>query len=97
LSKIRVEISELREKDGDKSVNDLGEFLEGKTNAKMEVTSGQIILNLEKNVKIPSKSHVRVLLKRFLHQSDLKEQFRVIAGKENVFIIKERKTAREEE
>jgi hypothetical protein len=97
MSKIVVEISELKGNDGDEAVNDLKKFLEDKMGAKVEVTSGEIILQSEEKTKIPEKSHIRVLLKKFLHQAELKDVFRVIAGKENVFVIKVKKAAIEEE
>lgn len=97
MSKIAVEISELRSNEGDEAVNDLKGFLEGKVGVKVEVTSGEIILQPEEKKKIPAKSHIRVLLKKFLHQAKLKDIFRVIAGKENSFVIKLKKTAAEEE
>jgi len=87
---IRINISELRGID-DESVKDLAELLEGRTDAKVDVTSGEIILNYGEGKKVPSKAYLRVLLRKFLHQAELKEDFRVISGKENVFIIKERK------
>ena len=97
MSKIAVEISELRGNEGDEAVNDLRGFLEEKIGTKVEVTSGEIILQSEEKAKIPAKSHIRVLLKKFLHQTELKDVFRVIAGKENAFIIKLKKAALEEE
>jgi len=90
MSTISVNISELRNIDNE-SVNDLAEFLEGRTDAKVDVTSGEIILNYEEGKKVPSKAHLRVLLRKFLHRAELKEELRIISGKENVFIIKERK------
>ena len=90
MSTISVNISELRGIDNE-SVNDLAEFLEGRTDAKVDVTSGEIILNYEEGKKVPSKAYLRVLLRKFLHRAELKEELRVISGKENVFIIKERK------
>jgi len=97
MSKIAIEISELKGNEGDEAVNDLKEFLEGKIALKVEVTSGEIILEFEEKTKIPAKSHIRVLLKKFLHQAELKDVFRVIAGRENAFVIKLRKAATEEE
>jgi hypothetical protein len=38
-----------------------------------------------------------VLLKKYLHKAELKEDFRVIAGPENTLIVKERKLAGEAE
>jgi len=90
MSTIVIKISELRGKD-EENVKDLAEFLEGKVDAKVEVTSDEIALDFEEGKKAPSRSHLRVLLRKFLHKLELKEDFRVISGKENVFIIKERK------
>jgi len=94
MPKITINISELRGID-DESVKDLAEFLKGRTDAKVDVTSGEIILNYEEGKKIPSKAYLRMLLRKFLHQAELKEDFRVILGKENIFIIKERKYVEE--
>jgi len=87
---ITINISELRGIN-DESVKDLAELLKGKTDAKVDVTSGEIILNYEEGKKAHSKAYLRVLLRKFLHRAELKEELRVISGKENVFIIKERK------
>jgi len=95
MSTIVIKISELRDID-DENVKDLAEFLEGKADAKVDITSDEITLNFEEGKKIPSRAHLRVLLRKFLHRTELKEEFRVISGKENVFVIKERKKAEEE-
>ena len=87
---IVIKISELRGKD-EENVKDLVELLEGRADATVDVTSDEIALKYEEGKKAPSKSHLRVLLRKFLHKAELKEEFRVISGKENVFIIKERK------
>jgi len=96
MSTIVIKISELRGVD-DENVKDLAEFLEKKAEAKANVTSDEITLNFEKEKKTPSRAHIRVLLRKFLHRAELKEEFRVISGRENVFVIKERKRVEEEE
>ncbi len=90
MSTIVIKISELRGKD-EENVEDLAEFLEGGADATVGVTSDAITLNFEEGKKAPSKSYLRVLLRKFLHKAELKEDFRIISGQENVFIIKERK------
>jgi len=85
-----IKISELRGKN-DESVNDLAKILESKVGGKINVAGGEITLNYEDKGKMPSKAYVRVLLRKFLHKAELKEDFRVISEKENVFILKERK------
>jgi len=90
MSTFMIKISELRGKN-DENINDLAEFLEGKVEAKIDVARSEIILNYENGGEAPPKTYLRVLLRKFLHKAELKEEFRVISGKENVFIIKERK------
>lgn len=90
MSTVAIKISELRGENGE-NVNDLAEFLEGKVNAKINVAGGEITLNYEDKGEVLSKNYLRVLLRKFLHKAELKEDFRVISGKGNVFIIKKRK------
>jgi len=90
VSTVAIKISELRGENGE-NVNDLAEFLEGKVNAKINVAGGEITLNYEDKGEVLSKNYLRVLLRKFLHKAELKEDFRVISGKGNVFIIKKRK------
>jgi len=91
-----IEISELRDED-DEAVKNLVKFLEDRTNGEVKATGSQIILSHTEEAEAPSRSHIRVLLRKFLHKEELKDLFRVIAGKENVFVIKERKQGRAEE
>lgn len=88
MSTIVIRISELRGKNEEK-VKDLADFLKDKAGAKVDVTSDDITLKYEEGKKAASKAYLRVLLRKFLHKTELKEEFRVISGKENVFIIKE--------
>lgn len=96
MSKIGIDISELRRGDGDEVVEDLAEFLKDKMKAKIDVTSDEIILDYEETKEIPSKAYLRVILRKFLHKKELKEWFRVIAGREKTFIIKEKRGVTEE-
>ena len=95
MSTVTIKTSELRGKNAEK-IKDLAEFLKSKVDAKIDVAGNEIILNYEEVKERPPKTYIRVLLRKFLHKTELKEQFRVISGKENVFIIKERKWAVEE-
>lgn len=96
MPKIGIDISELREGDGDEAVEDLAEFLRDRVEAKIDVTSDEIVLDYEETKEAPSKAQLRVLLRKFLHKEELKEWFRVIAGREKAFIIKEKRGATEE-
>ena len=91
MSTVTIQTSELRGKNAEK-IEDLAEFLKDKVDAKIDVASSEITINYEEEKERPPKTYVRVLLRKFLHKAELKEQFRVISGKENVFIIKERKS-----
>jgi len=93
MSEMRVDISELKS-EGSDLIRELAEFLKEKTKAEVETATNEIIVKGEgKNV---SRSYLRVLLRKFLHKQELKEYFRVIGGKENILIVKERKISEEE-
>ncbi|MDH5448538.1 MAG: 60S ribosomal protein L22 [Candidatus Bathyarchaeota archaeon] len=95
MSKIPIEISELRKSaDGD-TVKELADFLEEKLEGvEVDMTGSEIILSYEEE-KPFSRSYLRTLLRKFLHKAELKD-FRVIAGRENAFVIKEKKLVIEE-
>lgn len=90
LLKTTIQISELKSKKGD-TVKHLTDFLRDRSKAKVDATEGNIVLNYEEGKETISKAFLRTLLRRFLYAEKLKEQFRVISGGENVFIIKERR------
>ena len=89
MSKVVIEISELRNK-YNKKVKKLAIFLEGKLRVKTDIAGDEIAINYGE--KLPSKDYLRVLLRKFLHKEKLKEQFRVISGKDHAFIVKEKRT-----
>ncbi|NWF86484.1 60S ribosomal protein L22 [Candidatus Bathyarchaeota archaeon] len=89
----QINISELKS-EGSDVIKELTEFLKERTKADVETTADAIIVKGEgKNV---SRKYLRILLKRFLHKSELKDYFRVIGEKENVLMVKEKKIAEEE-
>jgi len=93
MLEMRVDISELKS-EGSDVIKELAEFLEEKTKAEVERATDEIVVKDEgKNV---SRLYLRVLLRKFLHKQELKEYFRVIGGKENTLVIKERKISEEE-
>lgn len=92
MPEIRVDISELKG-EGSNLIQELAEFLKEKTKAEVETAANEIIVKSEeKNVP---RSYLRVLLRKYLHKQKLREYFRVIGGKENTLIIKERKISEE--
>ena len=95
MSKTPIEISELRKSAGGDTVKELANFLEERLKGiEVDMTGSQIILSYEQE-KLFSRSHLRTLLRKFLHKMEL-EDFRVIAGRENAFVIKEKKLRAEE-
>ena len=93
MSEIRIDISELKS-EGSDLIKELAEFIKQKTGSEVETAMDEIIVkNEEKNVK---RKYLRVLLKKFLHKNELKDYFRVIGGKEETLIVKERKISEEE-
>lgn len=96
MSSITVDISELRSFDSEET-KELEKFLKEKLKAEFEVADREIVVKPSEKGEIPSKDYLRVLLKKYLHKAELKLDFRVIAGKDKTFIIKERKGAGETE
>jgi len=93
MSEIRIDISELKS-EGSDLIKELAEFIKQKTGSEVETATDEIIVkNEEKNVK---RKYLRVLLKKFLHKNELKDYFRVIGGKEETLVVKERKISEEE-
>lgn len=88
---VKVDVSELKN-EGSDVIKELTDFLEEKTKAKANALTDAITIEGES----VTKAYLRVLLKKFLHQTDLKGYYRVISGAENSLIIKGRKLEEEE-
>ena len=90
MLKVPIEISEVRKSaDGD-TIKELADFLREKLEGvEVDMTGSEITLSFDEE-KAASRSYLRTLLKKFLHRAEL-EDFRVIAGKESSFVIKEKK------
>ena len=84
-----IDVSELRSFDGE-SVKSLATFLEGRLDGAVVLAKKEVTLEFEEGKKA-SRSCLRLLLRKFLHREELKEDFRVISGGENLFVMKERK------
>lgn len=92
MSETRIDISELKS-EGTDLIKELVEFLKEKTKVDVEKLVDEVIVKDEE--KTVSRSYLRVLLRKFLHKQELKDYFRVIGGKENTLIVKERKISEE--
>lgn len=89
----RIGISELK-KEGSDTIEELNEFLKKRTEAEIRTETNEIII--EDKEGTPSRLHVRLLVRKFLHNKELKDYYRVIGGKENTLTVKEKKAASEE-
>jgi hypothetical protein len=96
MSSIVIDVSELRKAESEQ-VAELEKFLKDRVKANMEVADQKITLKPGEKEEMPTKDYVRVLLKKYLHKAEFKEDFRVIAGKETTLIIKRRKLAEKTE
>jgi hypothetical protein len=87
---IKVDASEIKkEKDG--VVKSLVDFLKNKTNADVSADAEMVTVKGEGDAV--TKKYIKVLVKKFLHQQELKESFRVImdTAEENTLVINERR------
>jgi len=89
MSTVVIDVSELRSFDGE-SVKALAGFLESRLDGAVVLAKKEVTLEFEEG-KEASRSCLRLLLRKFLHKEALKEDFRVISGGENLFVMKERK------
>jgi len=93
MSNVVIEVSELRNFD-DACIKELTDFLEGKLEGKIVADKKEVTLEFEEG-KEASRSCMRLILRKFLHRANLREDFRVISGGENMFIMKEKKVFEE--
>jgi len=89
MVKITINVSELRGKDAQRR-KDLGEFLHEKLGVNVTAKEGSITLD-----DVSSKPYLRVLIRKFLHKSDLRERFRPIFNGENIVIKRRREYEKE--
>jgi hypothetical protein len=91
MTEIKINISELKS-EGEDVVKELAEFIKEKTNAEVDTATDSItVKGEERNV---SKKYLRVILKKFLHQMELKDYFRVISHEDSL-MVKEKKIEEE--
>jgi hypothetical protein len=83
-----INVSELQNFD-DSNVKGLADFLGKKLDGTVTTTKKEVTIDFEEG-KEASRSCLRVLLRKYLHKESLTEDFRVISGGENSYIIKEK-------
>jgi len=96
MPSLRVEAHDLREGSGEDTLKDLEEFLEERLDVEVSLMGGELIISPkeEGREKAIPKRRLRILLRKFLHQFELREDYRIISGGENLLIIKERRRPR---
>jgi hypothetical protein len=92
MPKFVIDIHDLRSNSGNEAVEDLVTFLKEQLKIDIDASGDEFAIDTEKH----SKPYIRTVLRKFLHRTELKEDFRVIAGKEHSLIIKARKIEEEE-
>jgi len=92
MKEITIDISELKT-EGSDLIKDLSNLLEKKTECQIKTGADELTVACgEKDV---TKSFLRVLLRKFLHQQELKDYYKVLRAKDNTLIFKERKISEE--
>jgi hypothetical protein len=94
LSSLVVDIAELRSAYSDE-IAELEKFLKEKIKVEIDVSDREITLKPGEKGEFLTKDYLKVLLKKYLHKSELREEFRIISGQENTLILKERKIKEE--
>lgn len=89
---MKIDASELK-REGKEVIQNLTEYIKNKIAVNVTVESRIINVVIE-NEEL-SKKYIRVLIKKFLHKSELKEYYRVLSGSEDTFRIKEKKVYEE--
>lgn len=89
MVEMKIDASELKS-EGKDMLKELADFLKEKTSA--EVTTESKTVTVKGEGAAVTKKYLKVLMKKFLHQRELKEDFRVISDKENTLKVKEKKT-----
>jgi hypothetical protein len=93
MVEMKIDASELKS-EGKDMLKELADFLKEKTSA--EVTTESKTITVKSEGAAVTKKYLKVLMKKFLHQRELKQDFRVISDKENTLKVKEKKTYEQE-
>jgi hypothetical protein len=95
MVEMKIDASELKS-EGKDVIAELADFLKEKTGAEVTTESNKVTVKGEGAAV--SKKYLRVLVKKFLHKHELKEDFRVISDEEeDTLKVKEKKIYEEEE
>ena len=89
MSNVVIGVSDVANYDDD-CLKELTNFLDEKLDATVSSTKKEVTVSFEEGNEA-SRSCMRLLLKKFLHKAALREDFRVISGDENGWVLKEKK------
>ena len=89
MSNVVIGVSDVANYDDD-CLKELNDFLEKKLDATVSSTKKEVTVSFAEG-KEASRSCMRLVLKKFLHKAALAQDFRVIAGDENGWVLKEKK------
>jgi hypothetical protein len=90
MSSVVIDVSDLRGYEGN-YVQVLEDFLKSRFDVVVSSAKNEVTLEFDEEKEIPSRSQMRLVLRKFLHREYLKEDMRVISGGKEAFIIKDRK------
>ena len=93
MVEVKVDASKTKGEASD-ILTQLAAFLKEKTGGEVTNDGGDMVVKTE--AKGVNKKYVKVLLNKFLHHNELKENYRVIAGEEDTLTINERRVYEEE-
>lgn len=89
MSNVIIDVSEVTDFDDD-CLKELTDFLEKKLDANISCSKKEVTVSFTEGNEA-SRTCMRLLLKKFLHRAALREDFRVISGDENGWVLKEKK------
>lgn len=87
VDEIEIDASQLKG-EGKELVEQLARFIRSKTAVEVKKESNKLVIESENSMV--SRKNLRVLLKKFLHQKELGDFFRVISGDGLALRIQER-------
>lgn len=90
MSSVVIDVRDLRGYEGD-YLKALEDFLKSRLDVVVSSSKNEFTLEFDEEKEVPSRSQMRLALRKFLHREYLKEDMRVISGGEDTFIIKDRK------
>jgi hypothetical protein len=93
MVEIKIDASKIKG-EGSDVVQELANYLKEKTAGEVANEGGKMTLKTE-GAGV-NRKYIRVLLKKFLHHKELKNNYRIVGGEEDTLLVNERKIYEEE-